>query len=283
MIFSGLLTGGLGLTFFVAAFTYGFMLISIAMRAIHITIISVMGIILLIYVSPITITCALFERTKGIFENWWKQMLGFILQPMIVFAYIGLMLTVFDNLFIGDATFEANPPNSQLLPKLSCAKQGNSLINPEETSVYCILNFAKYKNFSGLEVFDLAIPILGNLNSTKINTLFRAAIVMFVFFKFFDKITTVAKKLVGGADLNSESGLSELKNQIQKVARGVQKRAANTVMRAGTKQIPNAVKDKIRGTGEKDTPPKPNDSATETKASDSVNDSSSGGSGGGGK
>ena len=285
MIFSGLLTGGLGLTFFVAAFTYGFMLISIAMRAIHITIISVMGIILLIYVSPITITCALFERTKGIFENWWKQMLGFILQPMIVFAYIGLMLTVFDNLFIGDANFETNPPSSQLLPKLSCAKQPNSLINPEETSVYCILNFAKYKNYSGLEVFDLAIPILANLNSTKINTLFRAAIVMFVFFSFFDKITTITKKLVGGADLKTDSGLSELKNQIQKVARGVQKRAANTVMRGATKQIPNAVKNKIRGTGEKDTPPKPKDSPTSTEAADSTtnaNSSSSSSSGGGG-
>jgi hypothetical protein len=276
MIFSGLLTGGLGITFFFAAFAYGFMLISIAMRAIHITIISIMGIILLIYVSPITITCALFERTKGIFENWWKQMLGFILQPMIVFAYIGLMLTVFDNLFIGDATFEANPPSSQLFPKLSCEKQANSLINPEETSVYCILNFSKYRNFSGLEVFDLAIPILGDLNSTKINTLFRAAIVMFVFFNFFDKITTVAKKLVGGADLSSDSGLSQLKNQIQKAARGVQKRAANTVMRGAIKQVPNSVKDRIRGTALRDTPPpKPKNSS---KAPDTV----SGGEGGGG-
>lgn len=272
MIFSGILTGGLGITFFFAAFTYGFMLISIAMRAIHITIISIMGIILLIYVSPITITCALFERTKGIFENWWKQMLGFILQPMIVFAYIGLMLTVFDNLFIGDARFEIKADN-ELIPKLTCTKEPNSLINPEETSVYCILNFAKYKNFSGLEVFDLALPILGDLNSTKINTLFRAAIVMFVFFSFFDKITTITKKLVGGADLKTDSGLSELKNQIQKVARGVQKRAANTVMRAGMKQIPNSVKERIRGTALKDTPPpKPNDSS-ETKATDTVSSS----------
>jgi len=278
MIFSGVLTGGLGITFFFAAFAYGFMLISIAMRAIHITIISIMGIILLIYVSPLTITCALFERTKGIFENWWKQMLGFILQPMIVFAYIGLMLTVFDNLFIGDATFEVNPPSSQLFPKLLCEKPTGSLINPEETSVYCILNFAKFKNFSGLEVFDLAIPILGNLNSTKINTLFRAAIIMFVFFSFFDNITIITKKLVGGAVLKTDSGLSELKNQIQKVARGVQKRAANTVMRAGTKQIPNSVKDRIRGTALKDTPPKPKDSPTGT----STGDSTSGGGGGGG-
>ncbi len=283
MIFSGLLTGGIGITFFVAAFTYGFMLISIAMRAIHITIISVMGIILLIYVSPITITCALFERTKGIFENWWKQMLGFILQPMIVFAYIGLMLTVFDNLFIGDARFDEQT-DDQLLPKLLCTKESpSSLINPEETSVYCILNFAKFKNFSGLEVFDLALPILGNLNSTKINTLFRAAIVMFVLFKFFDKITTVAKKLVGGANLNSESGLSEIKNQIQKVARGVQKRAANTVMRGAMKQVPNSIKDRIRGTGLKDTPPKPKDPPT-GKAGDSAGGEggSSGGSSGGG-
>ena len=106
---------------------------------------------------------------------------------------------------------------------------------------------------------------------------------MFVFFSFFDKITTITKKLVGGANLKTDSGLSELKNQIQKVARGVQKRAANTVMRAGMKQIPNSVKDRIRGTGLKDTPPKPKNSAT-APAGDSATSSGgeSGGSGGGG-
>jgi len=271
MIFSGFLTGGLGITFFFAAFAYGFMLISIVMRAVHITIMSVMAIILLIYVSPLTILCAMFERTKGIFENWWKQMLGFILQPMILFAYIGLMLTVFDNMFIGTARF--NPvDDSSILPKVNCDNYEDNTkpFNPSDTSVYCIFNFGKYSNYTGLEFFDLAMPVLTSLNPTKIRTIFQSAIIMFVFLQFFDKITTVARKLVGGAELKSESGNAML-DQVKKVTKGVQDRALNTVKRAGTKHVPNFIKDLIGGK-----PPK-----KDPKSSKSDSGSSGGGSAGG--
>ena len=32
-------------------------------------------------------------------------MLGFILQPMILFAYLGILIAIFDNIVIGSATF----------------------------------------------------------------------------------------------------------------------------------------------------------------------------------
>ena len=249
MIFAGFISGSLGIAFFFAAFAYGVMLFSIAMRAIHITIMSIMGVILLIYVSPLTITCVLFERTKGIFENWWKQMLGFILQPMILFAYLGLLLTVFDDLFIGDAKFITGTNG---LPAIDCNANAVANTNPNENSVYCILNLAKYKNYTGLELFDLALPVLTSLNKEKINTLSRAAIIMFVFLKFLDKISTVAKKLVGGVELKADS-TSELQNQLKKAAKGVQTRALNTTSRFATKQVPNFIKNKIRP--ESDSPP----------------------------
>ena len=243
MIFAGFLSGGLGIMFFFAAFSYALMLFSIAMRAIHITIMSIMGVILLIYVSPLTITCALFERTKGIFENWWKQMLGFILQPMILFAYLGLMLTVFDDLFIGDAKF--NPPVKGELPTINCDPDTTRITNPDENSIYCILRLNKYENFTGLEIFDLAIPVLQSMNKEKINTLTKAAIIMFVFLKFLDTITLVAKKLVGGVELKAEP-TSDIQNLLKKVAKGVQKRALNTTKKLVTKAIPDSAKKKLR-------------------------------------
>ena len=243
MIFAGFISGSLGIMFFFAAFAYGIMLFSIALRAVHITIMSIMGVILLIYVSPLTITCALFERTKGIFENWWKQMLGFILQPMILFAYLGLMLTVFDDLFIGDAKFKASVNGE--LPEIDCAKVDAIKSNPSENSIYCILQLDKYKNYSGLEVFDLAIPVLMSMTKEKINTLTRAAIIMFVFLKFLDTITTVAKKLVGGAELKADS-TTNIQNLLKKVAKGVQKRALNTTKRVATSVLPEAAKGAIR-------------------------------------
>ena len=281
MIFAGFLTGGLGITFFFAAFAYGFMLISIVLRAVHITIMSVMAIILLIYVSPLTILCVMFERTKGIFENWWKQMLGFILQPMILFAYIGLMLTVFDNMFIGTARFESYNINSSILPKINCDSyiDNGSTFNPSDTSVYCIFNFAKYSNYTGLEFFDLAFPVLTSLNPTKIRTIFQAAIIMFVFLQFFEKITFVARKLVGGAELKSESG-GEMVEQMKKITKGVQDRALNTVKRSAVKHAPNKLKNFISGNSANKNPPPPKaNSGGDTGGTNSGGDSAGNGAG----
>lgn len=272
MIFAGFLTGGMGITFFFASFIYGFTLISIVIRAIHITIMSIIAIILLIYVSPLTITCALFERTKGIFENWWKQMLGFILQPMILFAYLGLLLTVFDSLFIGTAKFKP-ATSTQSMPEIDCSEYDG--IKPDDTSIYCILNFAKFKNFNGLEAFDLAIPVLTSMNKEKINTLFRAAIIMFVLLNFLDKITSVAKKLVGGAELDHKSTL-DLKKKVEGVTRGLQTRALNSTTRLATKQIPNAVRNKIRNSGSKQ-PESSDNKKDNNKPSDSAGGSSTSG------
>lgn len=269
MIFAGFISGSLGIMFFFAAFAYGIMLFSIALRAIHITIMSIMGIILLIYVSPLTITCALFERTKGIFENWWKQMLGFILQPMILFAYLGLMLTVFDDLFIGDAKFKT-PVNGEL-SEIDCNPDVTKKTNPEENSIYCILQLDRYKNYSGLEVFDLAIPVLMSMTKEKINTLTRAAIIMFVFLKFLDTITTVAKKLVGGAELKAES-TTNIQNLLKKVAKGVQKRALNTTKRLATSVLPEVAKGAIRSKDK--VTPKSEGGGEKSSSSDAVGGSS---------
>lgn len=278
MIFSGFISGPLGITFFFAAFAYGFLLISIVLRAIQITIMSLLGVILLIYVSPLTITCVLFERTKGIFENWWKQLLGFILQPMILFAYLGLLFTVFDNAFIGDARFKNSAGGYNLIPEIDCEPYNssgiNKQVNPKETSVYCILNLDSYKNFTGFEVFDLALPVLTGLNKEKVGALFKAAVLMFVFFSFLDKITIFAKKLVGGVEMKAEMG-TNIQDKLKKFTKAVGSRAVNASARFATKHAPAIAKRVARSTSTpKSADPKENSSS----GTDSVGSSSSGGS-----
>jgi hypothetical protein len=148
------------------------------------------------------------------------------------------MLTVFDDLFIADAKFT---PVYGELPKIDCEINTKTKSNPEENSIYCILQPSKYKSYNGLEVFDLAIPVLLGLNKEKINTLTKAAIIMFVFLKFLDKITTIARKLVGGSQLNDSTN-SNIQNQLKKVAKGVQSRVLNTTKKLATKSLGHAKK-----------------------------------------
>jgi len=295
MIFAGFLTGGVGIVFFLAGFALAFMLLSIIFRAVQITIMSLLAVILLIYISPITITCSLFERTKGIFENWYKQLLGFILQPMILFAYLGIFISTIDAVIIADANFNPTPANTTKfkLPTINCD-------GAENTSPYCILNFPKFKNYTGLEFFDLALPILTGMNDQKINAIVKAAIVMFVMYSFMDKITFVAKKLVGGQELSADKA-PDISGAIKKMARRVQKRALNTTKRAAMQGGGLAIKggrkalgkdkggdfkfidhNKNKGNAGSAGGSDGNAKSTDSAGGSDKGDSSSGGSGGGG-
>lgn len=191
MILAGFFTGPLGIVFVVASLIFAFFLIFLIVRAIHIFLISTIAITLLIYVSPITITASLFDRTKSIFDNWWKQLLGLVLQPMVLFAYIGIFVTIFDSVMIGsDVTFSGDGINA---PK--------QIICPSDsTSIYCIFDDLQITTNNSLAVIGIGLPVLvlkGDLLKTVV-ALFQAALLMFIFTQFMNKIEEVAVSLVGG-------------------------------------------------------------------------------------
>lgn len=235
-IIGGLFTGGLGIVFFVMTFVFAFFLISLTIKALHVFILSITSIIILLYVSPVTITLAFFEKTKNIFSGWLKQLLGFALQPMILFAYLGILVTLLDYVILGSATFKPSivevdgvqfeDTYGRITPKIiSCSGDAN------DDSLYCIFRISDIKTFNGFEPLGLGIPMLASMNSAKLSTIFKAAILMFIFSSFMDKITEVAAKLVGGAELKPSWGMSSGKMMIHAfaAARAVQSRGINAV------------------------------------------------------
>jgi type IV secretory pathway VirB6-like protein len=245
-IIAGFFTGGLGIVFFVAAFLFAFHLLSMTMTAMHIFIMSMVSIIVLLYVSPIMIALAFFERTKKIFEAWWRQLLGFTLQPMILFAYLGILISLFDVFLIGSATFE---PSSQIMVEgtlvddvrgwesqktISC--DGDA----EDDSLYCIFRLVDIGTFRGFDVIGIGIPFLISMNKAKMATVIKAQMVFFVLSCFMDQIMGLASKLVGGTALKSGWNMSVTKTLVgtYAVARGVQSRG----VRAAAKHVPRVAR-----------------------------------------
>ncbi len=227
MIAAGLFTGGAGVVFFIATFVFAFFLIAMTIRALHIFLMSVMVIVILSYVSPIMVTLVMFNKTKGMFEKWWKQILGFALQPMILFAYLGVMLTIFDNVVIGDATFRGDGKG---VPKQIVCEGA-----AKDTSIYCIFNppvlpgtpSTLVKTYDELKMLGIGLPVLAEINQTKITSLMKAAILLFILSQFLDQITGLAKELVGGEALTSNSmSAAAMIGKAGDVARGIQKRGA---------------------------------------------------------
>jgi len=235
MILGGLFTGGLGIVFFVASFALGFFMISLTIRALHIFLLSITSIIILMYVSPIAITAALFDKTKNIFNGWWKQMLGFTLQPMILFAYLGILITLFDKIIIGDDV-RFTGDGKQNPKQMICNDAAKN------TSIICIFRIPDIKTYDGFEALGVGLPMLGSMNQEKLQSIMKAALIMFIFMKFMDQITGFASKLVGGAELNSDwdASASGMAKNAYGTLRGIQQRGMrvgkaglNTIMRAG--------------------------------------------------
>lgn len=232
MSLAGLLSanlGFLGLIFFVGTFIFGFFLIGLLIRALHIFLIASIAITLLIYVSPITITTSLFKKTGSIFTQWWKNLIGFIMQPIILFAYLGILITIFEGTIMGDATFSGDGKSA---PKEINCSTGNA----ENNSIYCIFDVKNIKTNNALAPIGVGLPMLVNINQEKVATIMKAAFLMFIFSKFLDTLTAFAQKLVGGVPLSSGSkdGM-EMFGKAAGVANAARKRIAGGVRKHGMK------------------------------------------------
>jgi type IV secretory pathway VirB6-like protein len=266
MILGGFLDYGAGLVFVVASFFLAFVMIMITARALHIFLLSTTSVILLLYVSPITITCAMFERTKGIFSGWWKQLLGLSLQPMILFAYLGVFIALFDQVIVGDVRFSGDGKKSP--KKIICNNDSNLdvlIVDPiskgkindsgNNTSIYCIFRVASIDTFHGLETLGIGLPVLASMTKEKLATITKAALLMFIFLKFLDQISKFAQELVGGATLSSDvAGAGKMAARMLKTMQDIQKRGMGALKKHGigaAKEAGGRIKSAVRSLGSK--------------------------------
>jgi type IV secretory pathway VirB6-like protein len=228
MILGGFLDFGAGILFVLGSLFLAFVMLMVVCRSLHIFLMSTTAVILLLYVSPITITCAMFARTKGIFDGWKKQLMGLSLQPMVLFAYLAVMISVFDHAIIGEVRFSGDGKsepkkiicdNSSIGDVLVADPLVNGKINSSgnSTSIYCIFRTADIKTFHGLEVIGIGLPVLMSMTKAKVMTIIKSAMIMFIFLQFLDKISSLATELVGGAKLDSGFNAAT----VGKMARGL--------------------------------------------------------------
>ncbi len=245
MILGGFLDFGGGIVFVVASFFLAFVMIMITVRSLHIFLMSTTAVILLLYVSPITITCVMFNRTKSIFGAWWKQILGLSLQPMILFAYLGFFIALFDHTIVGDVRFSGD--GKQAPKKIICDNDSVAdvlIVDPlskgkinesgNSTSIYCIFRVATLDTFHGLEVLGIGLPVLASMTKEKLATITKAALLMFIFLKFLDQISKFAAELVGGAQLSSDiAGAGKMASRVMKGLQEIQKRGMGALKKHG--------------------------------------------------
>lgn len=99
-IFFLLLIGGNWLTIISIA-TFLTIFFSILVGFISMYVICLITLYVFAYISPIFIPLALFEKTSQYYDSWLKAVIGSILQPMIFAGFVGLMITMYDDILFG--------------------------------------------------------------------------------------------------------------------------------------------------------------------------------------
>lgn len=92
------------ITLALATFITLFCLLTVTIKFILTFIMSLFAITFLVVASPIFVLFLLFKPTAQIFQNWMSYMLGYLIYPGVLFAYIALMMTTLNVVMFGDLT-----------------------------------------------------------------------------------------------------------------------------------------------------------------------------------
>jgi len=95
-LFACLVSKGLGITIGMIGFYLIVQLLWAVVRVLYMYITAYLGVALCIIIAPFFIPTLLFNATKSYFVNWTKALGGFMLQPIIIVAYLGMLLSAFD-------------------------------------------------------------------------------------------------------------------------------------------------------------------------------------------
>jgi type IV secretion system protein VirB6 len=101
----GLFLGGQYLVF-LALIYFMVVVLSILLGFISLYTVCLVTLHVLIYLSPIFVPMALFERTKTYFDSWVKVTLSCALQPMVLACFLGMVMSLYDEVFFGTCEFK---------------------------------------------------------------------------------------------------------------------------------------------------------------------------------
>ena len=290
LILAGYFTGPIGIYFSVLTMIFGIFLVLFALRMLYIFLASAMAIILMVYVSPIVIPLVLFKKTENIFKNWIKELLSYSLQPILLFAYIGIFVTIFDEALTGSATFNNSPPMKTLNCEKKCMdadgkiksipqsktvydndsngvpfcdiSNNDVILDPETDSVVCLINVDRYQTWPGLEFIGIGIPMIldiftkPDVTRAKILTMAKALLLIYILAELAGEIPAIAANLTGGSQLPSmdNKSLKDIATRSIGIARALQKRGMGAGKKVAGRIVDGLTKKGGSGKKEADNP-----------------------------
>ena len=91
-----------------------FMLLLTVIWVVHLFILSLLALTIVSVFAPVFVPMVLFQATKGFFDGWVKQLMAYSIYPIILFAFLALVFSVFDKLYFDDLKFTSGTKNKDV-------------------------------------------------------------------------------------------------------------------------------------------------------------------------
>jgi hypothetical protein len=105
ILIMGVCSLGLAILMMIPVLLIFLSLLFFIIRVSYIFIVNSLTIVILLFLSPIFIPLALFERTKSAFTKWLVGIAQNIMSPLFLFMALSLFFSVFDKYYVGEALF----------------------------------------------------------------------------------------------------------------------------------------------------------------------------------
>ncbi|MFZ9470398.1 MAG: type IV secretion system protein, partial [Rickettsiales bacterium] len=233
-------TGGIGIVFFTAILVLAVCLISVVIRAMHIFIASCIAIIIYVFVSPIIIPLLLFERTKSVFDTWLNHLTSFSLQPIILFSYIAIFISLSEYVMFDKAVYKEgrlicekhclDENGNALFSSEACKNLRKEMYDPLNSTPACILGFNDFDKNSTFAIFGVGLVGIKALINEDLNVklilIIKTAVFLFALAQMMDQIPDITSNLIGeNIDVKSFNYL-EMMKKLNEALKSTQKRLA---------------------------------------------------------
>ena len=139
-------------------------------QALQVYVVSLVAIAFLIFLGPVIIPLCLFSQTRQMFVTWFSMIIGYIIQPAMMMAFLVFLLASMNGMLFGDPT--ATPPVPGLkdsLDKMNAAMNVNqctvkvlaweeNAINGKDTDAPTIAPLAMLRQL-GKEINAMTAPV----------------------------------------------------------------------------------------------------------------------------
>ena len=235
------------------------MLIFIVIWLVYIFLLSLIALTILILISPLMIPMVLFQATKGFFDGWVRQLIVYTLYPVILFAFLSLLFTVFDNLYFEDLKFARTEVqvlgNKRITFKLQDPGQCDD--SKYDYNLACMFGNVQFLTKPAFFGFNAYAPDFKHEAEMLWMKLLMMVLIGFLFYHFLSSITYIAAELAGdpraghvGASFSPKSMMNSAMNFASKAQGSLGQKAKDAIsnrLSGSQKSSSDGGKDEVSG------------------------------------